>query len=70
MDKLIPFKSKANKGKELWEEIKVGVLEDEYITEVHCKNCGERYIAVIPKGEKVDVFLLKNKCVNCGCLFI
>ena len=46
--------------------------ENEYIARKRCRNCEERIVLVIPKGESVidaldSKFGRETKCVHCGC---
>lgn len=50
------------------------IREGYYSIQVACANCGkgnaydtEEYILFIPKGVRVDDFLEKTPCNNCGC---
>ena len=50
------------------QNIETGYIPDkEYPVYIKCTNCEQVYLIAIPKGIKVNDYLAKEFCPDCGC---
>jgi len=43
-------------------------LEKTYYVKGKCSNCKKTQFIKIPKGKKVDEYIIKASCKHCGCM--